>query len=83
MLVTTLLAVFKRERDCELDDDDHVKLNVVQNYVLLKDILKLPSVRVLGLAMLTAKVREYAVESSFKSHFVISEFIRFSVLLEC
>lgn len=67
--VTTLIAVFKKEKrsqsdssgngggDNDNDDDDDIKLSIVENYVLLKDILKLESVRILGLAMLTAKVR--------------------------
>lgn len=53
--MTTLIAIFKKEKDCRLEVD-HVKLNVVQNYSLLCDILKLPSIRILAIALLTAKV---------------------------
>jgi len=53
--VTTLIAIFKKENDCRLEFD-HVKLNVAQNYTLLWDILKLPSIRILAIALLTAKV---------------------------
>ncbi|XP_001944982.1 acetyl-coenzyme A transporter 1 [Acyrthosiphon pisum] len=53
--VTTLIAIFKKEKDCRLEVD-HVKLNVVQNYTLLCDIIKLPSIRILAIALLTAKV---------------------------
>lgn len=55
MSLTTLVALFKKENDCTLDND-HVQLNVVQNYTLLYDILKLPSVKILALALVTAKV---------------------------
>lgn len=53
--VTTLIAIFKKENDCRLELE-HVKLNVTQNYSLLCDILKLPSIRILAVALLTAKV---------------------------
>lgn len=53
--VTTLIAIFKKENDCRLEFE-HVKLNVTQNYSLLCDILKLPSIRILAVALLTAKV---------------------------
>lgn len=55
MVITILIAFFKKEKDNRLDDD-HVKLNIVQNYSLLWDILKLPSIRILAIALLTAKV---------------------------
>lgn len=55
ILVTTLVGVFKKENDCTLDDD-HVKLTVFQNYLLLWDIFKIPSIRLLMLALITAKV---------------------------
>ncbi|KAL5239633.1 hypothetical protein ACI65C_007043 [Semiaphis heraclei] len=54
-LITTLIAIFKKEKDNRLEDD-HVKLNIVQNYSLLWDILKLPSIQLLAVALLTAKV---------------------------
>jgi PAT family acetyl-CoA transporter-like MFS transporter 1 len=55
MLITTLIALFKKEKDNRLEDD-HVKLNIFHNYLLLWDILKLPSVRIMALILLTAKV---------------------------
>jgi MFS transporter, PAT family, solute carrier family 33 (acetyl-CoA transportor), member 1 len=55
ILITTLIAIFKKEKDNRLEDD-HVKLNIVQNYSLLWDILKLPSIQLLAISLLTAKV---------------------------
>lgn len=55
MLITTLIALFKKEKDSRLEDD-HVRLNIFQNYLLLWDILKLPSVQIMALMLLTAKV---------------------------
>jgi len=54
-LITTLIAIFKKEKDNRLEDD-HVKLNIVQNYSLLWDILKLPNIQLLAIALLTASV---------------------------
>lgn len=55
MSITTLIAVFKKEKDCSLEDN-HVKLNTFQNYRLLWDICKLPSVQIFAMALLTVKV---------------------------
>lgn len=45
----------KKEKDSTLEDD-HVKLDVIQTYSLLGDILKLRNVQLLAMALLTAKV---------------------------
>jgi len=55
LTVSTLIGVFKREKDNRLEDN-YVHLNVVQNYKLLWDILKLPSIRILLIALLTMRV---------------------------
>jgi len=55
ILITTLIAIFKKEKDNRLDDD-HAKLNIVQNYSLIWGILKLPGIKLLALTLLTAKV---------------------------
>lgn len=55
MFITTLIAIFKKEKDCSLEDD-HVKLNTFQNYRLLWDICKLPSIKIFAIALLTVKV---------------------------
>lgn len=64
IVITILIAIFKKEKDNRLEDD-HVKLNIVQNYVLLWDILKLPSIRVLAVIMLTAKVNKIIEKMGF------------------
>ncbi|XP_022174756.1 acetyl-coenzyme A transporter 1-like [Myzus persicae] len=53
--ITTLIAIFKNEKDNRLEDN-HVKLNTFQNYMLLWDILNLPSVKILAIALLTAMI---------------------------
>ncbi|XP_025406915.1 acetyl-coenzyme A transporter 1-like isoform X2 [Sipha flava] len=54
MFVTILVGIFKKEKDCTLEDD-HVTLNISQNYLLLRDIFKLRSIQILGIALLTVK----------------------------
>lgn len=54
-LVTTLVAIFKKEKDYSLEDD-HVKLNIFQTYTLMWDILNLSSVKILVTILLTMKV---------------------------
>jgi len=56
ILITTLVGVFKKEKDNAYFDDDHDKINVFQNYPLLWDILKLPSIRILAVILITSKV---------------------------
>lgn len=55
MLITTLICIFKKEKDQQLEDN-HVELSIVQNYKLLWDILKLPNIRLLLIALITMKV---------------------------
>ncbi|KAE9538631.1 hypothetical protein AGLY_005730 [Aphis glycines] len=62
ILITTLIAIFKKEKDNRLEDD-HVKLNIIQTYSLLWDILKLPSIQLLAIALLTAKIGFAATDS--------------------
>ncbi|XP_016657601.1 acetyl-coenzyme A transporter 1-like isoform X2 [Acyrthosiphon pisum] len=62
ILITTLIAIFKNEKDNKLEED-HVKLSIVQNYSLLWDILKLPSIQILALTLLTAKIGFAATDS--------------------
>jgi len=57
ILLTTLIGIFKKEKDNNMYfEDNHEKIKVVQNYLLLWDILKLPSVRILAILLLTSKV---------------------------
>jgi len=55
ILITTMIALFKKEKDNTFEDDSE-KIKVVQNYFLLWDILKLPSVRILAIVLITSKV---------------------------
>lgn len=55
MLGTTLIAIFKKEKDMTLEDD-HIKLSVIQNYKLLWQILCLPCIRVLAVALFFSRV---------------------------
>eukprot|EP00102_Acyrthosiphon_pisum_P021756 XP_016658966.1 PREDICTED: acetyl-coenzyme A transporter 1 isoform X2 [Acyrthosiphon pisum] len=61
-LITTLIAIFKKEKDNRLEDD-HVKFNIVQNYSLIGDILKLPGIQLLALTLLTSKIGFAATDS--------------------
>lgn len=60
MAITVLIAVFKSEKD-HRPEDGHVKLDVVENYALLWDILKMPKIRILAMALLTVKVKEFKI----------------------
>jgi len=55
LTVTVFIGLFKNEK-YKLEDG-HKKINVFQNYKLLWEILKLPRVRVLAVALLTIKVK--------------------------
>jgi PAT family acetyl-CoA transporter-like MFS transporter 1 len=55
IIITSLIAIFKKEKDNRLEEN-YVKLNVIQNYLLLWDILKLPSIQIFALTLLTAKI---------------------------
>lgn len=56
ILITTLIAIFKKEKD-NRSEVDHLKINIIQNYSLILDILKLPGIKLLTLTLLTAKVK--------------------------
>ncbi|VVC36429.1 Major facilitator superfamily domain,Acetyl-coenzyme A transporter 1 [Cinara cedri] len=55
VLITTLIAIFKKEKDIKLEDNN-LKLNIVQTYKLMWDILMLPSIQIFVLALLTIKI---------------------------
>ncbi|VVC28218.1 Major facilitator superfamily domain,Acetyl-coenzyme A transporter 1 [Cinara cedri] len=56
ILITILVGIFKKENDNVLQENDHVKISVCQNYKILWNILKLPHIRILALALFTAKI---------------------------
>jgi len=55
ILVATLIGIFKKEKDTRLEDN-YAQLHVTNSYKLLWDILTLPNLRVLLIALLTMKV---------------------------
>lgn len=55
MIATTLVAIFKHEKNESLQHDSH-DLNIYQTYKLLGDIMQLPTVKRLSVILLTAKV---------------------------
>lgn len=55
MIATTLVAIFKHEKD-QSAQQDSLDLNLYQTYKLLGDIIKLPSVKSLAIILLTTKV---------------------------
>jgi len=57
-LFVTFLVIFKKERNKELeeDDDDPLKINIIQSYELLWDIFKIKHMKLLLLAILTSMV---------------------------
>ncbi|XP_025194188.1 acetyl-coenzyme A transporter 1-like isoform X2 [Melanaphis sacchari] len=54
--------VTMEQKDCSLEDD-HIKLNTFQNYRLLWDICKLPSIQIFAIALLTVRVGFAATDS--------------------
>lgn len=56
--ITILVAIFKTEQDYVLVTDTSTadRLSIVKTYKLLFRIMKLPSIRMLALILLTSKV---------------------------
>lgn len=65
-----MIAIFKKEKDNTLEDG-YVKLNISKTYSLLWDIMKLPSIRILAIALLTARVNIVKANSKLFTHFYI------------
>ncbi|CAH1724867.1 unnamed protein product [Aphis gossypii] len=63
ILVATLIAIFKKEKDVR-SEDNHSQPRVTNSYKLLWDIVKLPNIRVLLIALLTMKVGFSAMRNS-------------------
>ncbi|VVC28212.1 Major facilitator superfamily domain,Acetyl-coenzyme A transporter 1 [Cinara cedri] len=55
MIITTLVGVFKREKTAGSENED-VKINIFQSYRLLWEIIKLPSVGLLMMILLTMRI---------------------------
>lgn len=56
MAVTTLVAIFKTENDYVTDTGAAVQLSIVKTYELLFKIVKLPSIKMLVLILVTVDV---------------------------
>lgn len=65
MAFTALIANFKKEKDFTLQDNE-IKLNTFQSYILLCDILQLPNIRILAIALLTWMVCMSIIKVQFK-----------------
>jgi len=65
MAITVLIAIFKNEKDYLIEDNE-TKLTIFQNYTVLWDIIKLPSMKVLAIALLTLMVSKNVVKVKFK-----------------
>lgn len=53
--ITTVFALFKKEKDNRVEDG-YVKISVLRSYKLLWDILKMPRIRILAAILLSARV---------------------------
>lgn len=54
LLVTTLIGLFKREKDDY--EQEYENISVLRGYKLLGEILKLPRIRMIAIALLTTRV---------------------------
>lgn len=68
LLITTLVGTFKKEKDNGLEKDN-IKINVFQGYKLLWNILKLPRIIVLAIALLTTRVNITQFHRCFVKYF--------------
>ncbi|CAH1724877.1 unnamed protein product, partial [Aphis gossypii] len=55
MAITALIAIFKNEKDYLIENNE-TKLTIFQNYTVLWDIIKLPSMKILVIALLTSMI---------------------------
>jgi len=65
-----MIAIFKKEKDNTLEDG-YVRLNISKTYSLLWDIMKLPSIRILAIALLTARVNIFKANLKLFTRFYI------------
>lgn len=77
MAVSTLVSLFKSEKAIT-EEDGFIKITVTENYKLLWNILKLPNIRVLIIAILTARVSMQL----FDINYVPNNFIELSTISE-
>lgn len=55
IVITTLVAIFKYEKDY-LTEFDAINLGILKTYLLLFSIMKLPSIRMFTIILFTIKV---------------------------
>lgn len=55
MVITTLVAIFKYEKDY-LTEFDAINLGILKTYMLLFSIMKLPSIKMFTIILFTIKV---------------------------
>lgn len=65
IVITTLVAIFKHEKDC-LSELDAVDLSIAKTYMLLFSIMKLPSIKMFAIILLTVKMSFCSVDAAFK-----------------
>jgi len=65
-----MIAIFKTEKD-NTQEDGYVKLNISKTYSLLWDIIKLPSIRILAMALLTARVNIIKLNLKLLVYFLV------------
>lgn len=56
MVITTLVGLLKKETNNGFENDHKKKISILQNYKIVWDILNLPTIRLLTIALLTARV---------------------------
>lgn len=56
LIITTLIAIAKKETD-NGSNDDNSNINIFQSFAVIWDILKIPHMKILVIAVLTATVR--------------------------
>lgn len=56
-MFVTILIMFKKERNSELkDDEDQIKIDIIQSYKMLWSIFKIKHMKLLLMAILTSMV---------------------------
>ncbi|KAL4098375.1 hypothetical protein QTP88_023000 [Uroleucon formosanum] len=65
IVTTTLVAIFKYEKDY-LSELDAIDLNIAKTYMLLFSIMKLPSIKMFAIILLTIKMSFCSVDAALK-----------------
>ncbi|KAE9541831.1 hypothetical protein AGLY_003822 [Aphis glycines] len=65
IVITTLVAIFKYEKDY-LTEFDTINLGILKTYLLLFSIMKLPSIRMFTIILFTIKMSFCSVDAAFR-----------------